>query len=126
MGTAAQESQFTYLHQLGKGPAVGLWQMEPATFNDHMHWLDYHTDLRSAILKMSAGYPEVTQLAWNLRLGAAMCRVHYLRSSMPIPSADDIPALAHIYKIVYNSPLGAATEEQFIRNYNLYLRGAKA
>jgi len=31
MGTAAQESRLTYLRQLGGGPALGLWQMEPAT-----------------------------------------------------------------------------------------------
>ena len=31
MGTAAQESGFTYIKQLGGGPALGMFQVEPAT-----------------------------------------------------------------------------------------------
>ena len=31
LGTAAQESGLAYLRQIGGGPALGLWQIEPAT-----------------------------------------------------------------------------------------------
>ena len=34
MGTAAQESGFTYIKQLGGGPALGMFQVEPATAED--------------------------------------------------------------------------------------------
>ena len=35
MGTAAQESHLgKYRKQIGGGPALGIFQMEPATFND--------------------------------------------------------------------------------------------
>ena len=39
MGTAAQESHFSYLEQLHQGPALGMWQMEPATFRDI--WINF-------------------------------------------------------------------------------------
>ena len=35
LGTCAQESRMgTYVHQLGNGPALGIYQIEPATHND--------------------------------------------------------------------------------------------
>ena len=39
MGTAAQESHLKYVKQLGDGPALGLFQMEPATHDDI--WANY-------------------------------------------------------------------------------------
>ena len=39
LGTALQESRLTYLHQLGGGPALGLFQMEPGTHDDI--WTNY-------------------------------------------------------------------------------------
>ena len=34
LGTAVTESRLKYLKQLGKGPALGIFQMEPFTHND--------------------------------------------------------------------------------------------
>ena len=34
LGTAIVESGLTYLKQHGDGPALGLWQIEPATHED--------------------------------------------------------------------------------------------
>ena len=34
LGTAIVESGLTYLKQRGEGPALGLWQIEPATHED--------------------------------------------------------------------------------------------
>lgn len=35
LGTTAQESHMgTYIKQVGKGPALGIYQMEPATHKD--------------------------------------------------------------------------------------------
>ena len=51
IGTAAQESHLgTYLRQLGDGPALGIFQMEPATHNDiHENFLRYKHDLRNRV-----------------------------------------------------------------------------
>lgn len=34
LGIGNKETQYRYLHQIGGGPALGPWQMEPATHND--------------------------------------------------------------------------------------------
>ena len=72
MGTAAQESQFRYLRQIGGGPALGLWQMEPATFADLWRRFEARFDLREWTVY---GAPPVDQLVWNLHLACAMARI---------------------------------------------------
>lgn len=125
MGTAAHESDgFRYIHQLGKGPALSLWQVEPATARDA---LDRAPLRQVAIMTELAGgtaYPGgiISQLPGNLYLGAAMCRlVYYLK---PFKAADlyngETGALAVIWKRWYNSPLGAGTEGKFIENWQRY------
>ena len=50
MGTAMQESRCTYLKQLGKGPAIGIFQMEPMTFQDiYDNFLSYQHELRAKV-----------------------------------------------------------------------------
>ena len=34
LGTAITESRLRFIRQLGSGPALGIYQMEPATFRD--------------------------------------------------------------------------------------------
>jgi hypothetical protein len=52
MGTAAQESRLIYLRQLGNGPALGLFQMEPATHNDiWVNFLRWKPSWQNAVLK---------------------------------------------------------------------------
>lgn len=122
MGTAAQESHLTYLDQLtpGPGPAFGLWQMEAATHDDLWRWLQVkeRSALRIKVQQMLSIWPSrLEQLRVNLVYAAAMCRVHYRRAPEPIPSASDIAGAGLIYKLRYNTPLGAATIEDYVRNY---------
>src|SRR5271167_3363149 len=50
MGTAAQESQLIYTHQIN-GPALGYFQMEPATYDDcFTNFLDYRAALKAQVL----------------------------------------------------------------------------
>ena len=125
LGTAAQESRLTYLHQLGGGPALGLFQMEPATVRDHFGWLRFHSTLNAAVRSMVSAeqakkeFPDPAEIGWNLRLAAALCRVHYLRHSFPLPVAGDVAGFARAWKLTYNTPQGAGTEEEFMRNYRL-------
>ena len=45
-GTAIVESGLTYLKQHGDGPALGVWQIEPATHEDlYTNFLDYRPEL---------------------------------------------------------------------------------
>lgn len=108
----------TYLKQLGKGPAVGAMQMEPATYNDI--WKSFLlTPKRShlaALLKNiagdfntdNAGIPKANTMTGNIFFAAAMCRVHYLRVPTILPLANDATAMAQYHKKYYNTALGKA------------------
>lgn len=124
LGTGATESGYRYIRQIGKGPAVGLWQMEPATYDDiWRNFLAYRTSLRAqvlAIVHRASGFePPAQEMAWNLRLAAAMCRVHYHRRCRvggveKLPAPGDVRAMAETWKSAYNTRLGAGHPEDFV------------
>ncbi len=121
MGTAAQESHLKYIRQLGGGPALSFFQMEPATYEDlWANYLEYKPELAAKIRNAISTHckPPANRLLWDLRLGAIMCRVHYRRKPDPLPSADDVPGMAAYWKKHYNTYLGAGTEFEFIKNYS--------
>jgi len=52
-GTAMVESNLTYVRQLGGGPAIGICQMEPATYIDlRKRLIDRHPVLAQKILEL--------------------------------------------------------------------------
>lgn len=120
LGTAAVESQLgRYLHQAA-GPALGIYQMEPATHDDlWRHWLPARPVLRTQLLTWAADTgvlpPPADQLIHDLRYATAMARLHYLRVPAPLPPAADLPALAEYWKRHYNTHLGRGTPEKFLR-----------
>lgn len=118
MGTAAQESLLRYLVQR-RGPAVGLFQMEPETFYDIFEtYLRYRPALLSMVnsVRVTDGHEE---LIWNARLAAMMARLRYRRDPFPLPSADDVQALGEYWKRVYNTEQGKGTVKEFVRNFAL-------
>ena len=126
LGTCAQESAMgRYIHQLGNGPACGIFQMEPATHEDiYANYLRYHHKLEDEVISlgyMTNSYPEPEDMIYNLKYAAAMCRVHYLRVPKALPNKDDVLGLAEYYKEFYNTHLGAATIEEFMSNYQRYV-----
>jgi len=120
VSTAAAESELCFLRQYPEGPAVGLWQMEPATYD----WLalDYlarRADIRAKFLRMvTTGdrMPEADEMVWNLRFGAAMCRLRYWTVPESLPAADDVEALGEYWKKHYNTENGKGTVAHFLRN----------
>lgn len=126
MGTAAQESGLRHLHQL-KGPAVGLWQIEPATYRDIWErYLPSRPALSNDLRRWAGGgnpannvIPSVELMHGNLFFAAAMCRVFFLRIPQPLPAADDVEALGKYWKTFYNTNLGRGTVAQFIQSYEL-------
>jgi len=128
LGTALQESELTFLVQLGNGPARGLFQMEPPTHNDIWdNFLEYNNELaiKVAALSVTAEYstdehdklyvipPQASELVWNLQYAAAMARMQYLRVKDPLPPAGDVPAQAVYWKEYYNTYLGDGTVEEY-------------
>lgn len=131
MGTAAQESRFEYIDQLEPkgvparpGPALGLWQMERATLNDMMdRFLQASSparqDLRARVVSLISPMPNDSfeQLAGNLWLGAALCRVLYYSRPFRLTEGATPEQLAAWWKKYYNTPLGQGTPEEFLGNY---------
>lgn len=114
LGTAMQESGLHYLSQIS-GPALGLWQMEPATFEYLSDWIRARPQLDSRLGDLA--FLEHEQLAGNLYLACAYARFKYYSIPAPLPSFDDIEAQAAYYKQWYNTPLGAATTDQYLANW---------
>lgn len=144
MGTCAQESRMgQFLVQLDNGPAKGIFQMEDAThddINDEKGLFDNYLMYRGAIdakvdclriipsvidcddvLKMGSDDYDSINLTGNLYYAAAMCRVHYYRVPMRLPDKDNVPEMGHYWKMYYNTPEGAGTVEEFVRNYNRFV-----
>lgn len=119
LGTAIQESRVHYLHQLGKGPAEGVFQMEPATHKDiWSNYLAYKPELARKVNSLAiANTDGLQQMCANMYYAAAMCRVHYLRVPKALPAAGDLEGQADYWKEFYNTYLGAGTVEEYIENY---------
>lgn len=137
MGTVAQESNFRFLSQLAhpvtgrRGPALGIFQMEPATHDDiWRNYLYHRTGLASTVAWVAGTFdeyapmqqlqPEADTLTWNLRYACAMARLHYRRVPDALPPAGDEEAMARYWKRWYNTPAGAGTEEEFLANWHRF------
>src|SRR6201993_1087860 len=93
LGTGIQESLLILRQQLGGGPALGLFQMEPATHDDCWNnFLNFRPTLAAKIKQtLQPGQkPVAGTLKVNDRYAAAMCRVRYMRASAALPNQDDI------------------------------------
>lgn len=114
--TAAQESRLGYyLHQEGGGPALGIYQMEPATHDDiWTHYLAFNRSLGDSIRVYGS---DAQSMVGNLYYATAMARAHYRRVKEGLPAADDIQGLARYWKEYFNTPSGKGTEAECIRNY---------
>lgn len=125
LGTCAQESEVgSYIAQI-KGPAMGIYQMEPATFRDlWANYLPRHSDIEEKIRRDFNGRANnASQMISDLRYATAMCRIHYKRVADPLPDPDDVWGLGHYWKKHYNTEQGAGTVEEFVRNFERYIMG---
>lgn len=124
LGTAAQESRFgTYFQQV-KGPALGVFQMEPKTAMDiKMNYLYPRKKLNLRVINLCSQkyYGKDFELEFNLAYQIIMARLHYWRRPEPLPKADDVWGLAKYYKKFFNSYKGKATIEEFVRNYERFV-----
>ncbi|MGR6871178.1 hypothetical protein ACU6U9_02465 [Pseudomonas sp. HK3] len=117
---AAHESQgFRYCRQLN-GPALGLWQMEPATYNDAIEYLKRtgkFTDIPRVL--------DAEELVVSPTFAAAMARVQLWRDPEPLPDADDLMGLAKYAKRVWNTELGKATVNEYLNDYLNHVEGVE-
>lgn len=140
LGTALAETGLREVEQgLGRraGPALGYFQMEPATYSDL--WVGYINCGRigTAGRHVLLGYisrdakvfsqtsspppdadfhtlPDVMELVYCPRFACAMSRILYRRIPHPLPRPDDIEALAAYWKKWYNTEKGKGTIEHYL------------
>ena len=128
LGTSCQESQmgryiFKPIVQLGGGPALSIYQIEPDTHDDvHDNFLRYRPPLERKVLAWAIQRPETDlyeELKGNLYYSTAICRVIYYRVKSPLPTY--LAAQAQYYKTYFNTEAGAATVEDYMNSWNRFI-----
>jgi hypothetical protein len=120
--TASQESGCgQWLKQRDGGPAVGIYQMEPATHHDLLEHLNETRvyQARNLLLRAGGKYTGMTDdesMAGNLYYATAMCRLQYWRFPEPLPRVEDVEGQARYWKKYYNTIKGKGTVSEFIEN----------
>jgi hypothetical protein len=125
LGTAAQESGMgNYIKQIG-GPAYGIFQMEIQSYERIWGNLIFPNVALRAKIRLLLGYtnkPPASRMASDLMLATIMTRLFYYMVKKPLPEENDITGIAAYWKTYYNSKLGAGTEQEFIKNYERYVK----
>lgn len=121
LGTAIQESRLKYRQQLGGGPALSYFQIEPATHDDIWdNYLSYRGELALKVKSLMTTEDKLKELKENDAYACAIARIHYLRAPAALPEANDANAQAQYWKTYYNTPLGKGTVQEFIHNWQTY------
>lgn len=116
IGTVAQESTvggITRLKQI-KGPALGIYQIEPATHKDL--WDNYlltRPDKADYVRRCGSGNWRM-DLTANLKYQTVVARLKYWRARFNWPDPTDIRALGAIWDKIYNANPDHGTVEQFV------------
>lgn len=117
LGTAMVESALATILQV-KGPALGFWQMEPATHDDIWeNFISHRPWLRTQLYDHFDGASNSAALLYNQRYAAAMCRIHFMRVQEPLPVAGDFTNMARYWKQYYNTPKGKGTIAKALQHF---------
>lgn len=132
VGTAAHESTvagITHLKQI-RGPALGIYQIEPATHQDNWeNYLDLRDSKASFVRSLlSQKMPETLEefhghLIHNLVYATVQARLVYWRQDFDSKGVawpedpEDIETLALIWDLCYNKNPEKGFPEDFVRDY---------
>ena len=131
MGTAAQESDLGYyLDQIGGGPGLGIYQMEPDTHDSLWeHFIGRRPDLASIVRGLASQHafdsPENRhkELITNLAYATAMARIKYWPKTEPLPKSSDIWGLGSYWNRFFNANDEHGTDEEFVMSYRKFVKG---
>ena len=122
LATAAIESKCGYYIKQVGGPALGVWQMEPATEKDI--WVncdavqsDNFNQTIADLLCATEEHPVSNALMILPMYACAMARLKYSMDAEPLPDHNNLMAMYVYYKRIYNTPLGASTYAKFEAAY---------
>lgn len=121
---AAESLGGHYLAQV-KGPALGVYQMEPNTYTDI--WVNFIRARNQLATLMALHFgcnkiPDVDRLIYDLQFATAMTRIHYLRCSGKLPDAKDVDGIWDYYKKNYNTEKGKAKKDESIKKYQEFIK----
>jgi hypothetical protein len=123
--TCAQESVGgTYLMQNDSrgfpvGPALGIYQMEGATYRDLWdNFLSYQTMWLDRLHPGETAHPNASRMIYDLRYATMIARLNYYR--MPAALPQDFEGQIRYYKKYWNTDLGAATLDEVRRSYTAF------
>jgi hypothetical protein len=126
LGTGLHESGGWKYNKQVRGPAVGMWQIEPRTAMDIIHDVITHRHHVYEVLCDIAGGDFNTNLLINNDvLCAAMCRLFYLRVPAALPKEGDVISQAKYWKQHYNTKYGKGSESQYISAWESHVDYAK-
>jgi len=114
LGTAIKESGLRFLRQHGNGPALGVYQIEPATHADI--WTNYLKFRPESRIQRRPDSSLITDLAYS----TVIARLVYWRRPEPMPDADDVEGLGAYWKQHYNTPLGKGTAAGWVLKFLEY------
>lgn len=122
--TCAVESEGGYYLKQINGAALGIYQMEPATYNDI--WENYIKKEHSLWQSISLTFglhrvPDESRLAVDLEFATLLCRLHYRRVQETLPLADNVDLIWQYYKQYYNTEKGKAEKDKSILAYHNFI-----
>lgn len=118
LGTGMIETNYEYLKQFNDGPAMGIFEIEPATYDDVYRYLNRYGNRKLKEICMAAclydSWPDKEALIYNLRWSTIIARVKYYMISEPLPAASDAEGMSNYYKKYYNTAEGKAEMPEVI------------
>ena len=115
--TGMAESGYRAIEQHGGGPAVGYFQVEPATIRDTIdNYVTYRQHMQTKL--WSLGFDDkdmVLRVMGSIPLQVAFCRLKYRRDKYALPPCGNIEAQGKYWKRIYNTHKGKGTVEHFIK-----------
>jgi len=120
---AVESAGGTYVKQI-KGPALGIYQIEPASFTDL--WVNYIVRNQHIINLLTLNFavhrmPSPIEMVTDLKLATAMCALFYKRYKVQVESCDP-DVLWEPYKKYYNTPKGKSEKEKSIKAYKAFIK----
>ena len=118
--TGMAETGYKHLKQMGGGPAIGFFQIEPATMNDVIdNYVSYRPQIKTDLYALGFDDKDAEmRVMSSIALQVAFCRLCYRRDSKAIPKLENIKAQAEYWKRVYNTKLGKGTVKHFLEMNN--------
>lgn len=118
LGTAVTESNLEYLRQLPDGPALSVYQIEPATARDVLYrYLPTRPSIMARVEETMTSQTMEVQLLTNLAFATAIARVKYWMVPQPLPDLLDADGMGRYWKTHYNTAGGAGDPAKFARIY---------